>query len=77
MVLVLAYSISFASFRTVIANIYERHSFTLITMAKGAHEIKKMLKQDTNEFADLLDLQRRIEEFYMSRIGIRMVRSLF
>lgn len=44
-------------------------------MAKGAHEIRNLLKQDINAFADHDDLQKRLEEFYMSRIGIRMVRA--
>jgi hypothetical protein len=42
-------------------------------MAKGAHEIKSMLKQDTNSFAESMDIQNRLNDFYMSRIGIRMV----
>jgi hypothetical protein len=42
-------------------------------MAKGAHELRNMLKQDVNSFADHDDIQKRLDEFYMSRIGIRMV----
>lgn len=61
-------------FAKVIESIYERHSSTLITMAKGAHELRTMLKQDINSFADSNDIQDRLDEFYMSRIGIRMVR---
>ncbi|RYY88317.1 hypothetical protein EON63_02600 [archaeon] len=57
----------------VVENIYERHSSTLITMAKGAHEIRMMLKQDVASFADYDDVQKRLDDFYMSRIGIRMV----
>ena len=60
-------------FARVIESIYERHSSTLITMAKGAHELRNMLKQDVNSFADSNDIQKRLDEFYMSRIGIRMV----
>ncbi len=62
-----------ALFAKVIESIYERHSATLMTMAKGAHEIRNMLKQDVSTFADLEDVQKRLDEFYMSRIGIRMV----
>lgn len=47
-----------------------------MTMAKGAHEIRNMLKHDTNTFADMEDVQKRLDEFYMSRIGIRMVSVL-
>jgi pyruvate dehydrogenase kinase 2/3/4 len=60
-------------FAKVIESIYERHSSTLITMAKGAHELRNMLKQDISTFADFNDIQKRLDEFYMSRIGIRMV----
>lgn len=60
-------------FAKVIESIYERHSNTLITMAKGAHELRHMLNQDTVSFADSEDIQKRLDEFYMSRIGIRMV----
>ena len=62
-----------ASFARVLESIYERHSSTLITMAKGAHELRNMLKQDVSSFADYEDVQKRLDEFYMSRIGIRMV----
>jgi pyruvate dehydrogenase kinase 2/3/4 len=60
-------------FAKAISVIYERHSATLITMAKGAHEIRNLLKQDVNSFADHDDLQTRLDDFYMSRIGIRML----
>ena len=43
-------------------------------MAKGAHEIRNFMKQDVASFADFEDVQKRLDEFYMSRIGIRMVR---
>ncbi len=65
-----------AHFARVIESIYERHSATLITMAKGAHEIRTILKQDSTTFAESSDIQKRLDDFYMSRIGIRMV-SLF
>lgn len=64
-------------FAKAISVIYERHSATLITMAKGAHEIRNLLKQDVNSFADHDDLQTRLDDFYMSRIGIRMVLFFF
>jgi hypothetical protein len=63
-------------FSKVVESIYERHSATLITMAKGAHEIRSMLKHDISTFADYDDVQKRLDEFYMSRIGIRMVRII-
>lgn len=62
-----------AMFAKVIESIYERHGSTLITMAKGAHELRNLLKKDVTAFADSNDIQDRLDEFYMSRIGIRMV----
>ncbi len=62
-----------AQFAKVIESIYERHAPTLITMAKGAHEIKTILDQGTDEFAEMHDIQQRLNDFYMSRIGIRML----
>jgi len=60
-------------FARAIESIYERHSHTLITMAKGAHEIRQKLQQDISTFAEQGEIQERLDAFYMSRIGIRMV----
>lgn len=46
-----------------------------MTMAKGAHQLRNILKESVDNFADHEDIQARLEEFYMSRIGIRMVTS--
>lgn len=61
------------AFARVLESIYERHSSTLMTMAKGAHEIKTMLKHDVASFAALSELQYRIDKFYKSRINIRIL----
>lgn len=63
-------------FAKVIESVYERHSSTLIAMAKGAHELRNIVKQDVTSFADSNDIQKRLDEFYMSRIGIRMVSTV-
>ena len=60
-------------FSKAIESIYERHSHTLITMAKGAHEIRQTLQQDISTFAEHGEIQERLDAFYSSRIGIRMV----
>lgn len=60
-------------FAKVIESIYERHSATLITMAKGAHEIRTTLNHDMAAFAEHHSVQTRLDDFYMSRIGIRML----
>ena len=41
----------------------------------GAHEIRSMLQQDISSFAEHHTVQTRLDDFYMSRIGIRMVRT--
>ena len=61
------------AFSKVIESIYERHSSTLITMARGAHEIRTTLTQDMASFAEHHQVQKKLDEFYMSRIGIRML----
>lgn len=60
-------------FAKVIESIYEKHSSTLITMAKGANEIRTILKQDVETFAAYQDVQKKLDDFYMARIGKRMV----
>lgn len=62
-----------AAFAKIIESIYDRHSATLITMAKGAHEIRTILNQDVSSFAEHHTVQTRLDDFYMSRIGIRML----
>jgi hypothetical protein len=44
-------------------------------MAKGAHEIRGHLKHDIGKFSDESDIQKRLDDFYMSRIGIQIVSS--
>lgn len=52
------------NFERIMNIIYHRHSHTLITMAKGAHEIKTKMKQDAAGFADQTDIQRILDNFY-------------
>jgi pyruvate dehydrogenase kinase 2/3/4 len=61
------------AFANVIESIYERHSNTLILMAKGAHQIKTLSNLDEFGFAEMNEIQKRLDDFYMSRIGIRML----
>lgn len=60
-------------FAKLLEDIYERHAHTLITMARAAHEIRTMMNSNVDEFAELAEVQRRLDKFYLSRIGIRMV----
>ena len=59
-------------FSRTMESIFDRHSPTLITMARGAHELRTILQQDVSSFAEHSQVQKRLDEFYMSRIGIRM-----
>lgn len=61
------------TFSRVVQSIFERHSYTLITMAKGAHDIRKLLDLDIATFAQQSDIQHALDTFYLSRIGIRML----
>jgi pyruvate dehydrogenase kinase 2/3/4 len=60
-------------FRKAVADIYERHSHTLVTMAMGAQQIRNDLGKNISEFADISDVQAKLNDFYSSRIGIRML----
>ena len=42
-------------------------------MARGAHEIRTTLAQDMASFAEHHQVQKKLDEFYQSRIGIRML----
>lgn len=62
-----------AYFAKVIEELYYRHGATLIKMAKGAHELRLKLNMNMMTFAEMDEIQKTLDEFYMSRIGIRMV----
>ena len=65
-----------AEFFELISNVYERHAPTLITMARGVHELKQSLVTqhgDEFEFGDLTSIHSFLDKFYMSRIGIRIL----
>lgn len=77
------------SFTALMIEIKNRHNATLYTMARGVHELKQDLYRtfgDTGnglghkyleraDLADLADIHRFLDAFYMSRIGIRMLMS--
>jgi len=57
----------------LLSSLYDFHSSTLISIAKGLREVRSSLAVDNDSFADTVELQKRIDEFYLSRIGIRML----
>ena len=60
-------------FAKAIEEMYERHAATLINMAKGANELRMAMakaNQSVDDYFDYnCDIQRRLDEFYFSRIG--------
>jgi hypothetical protein len=57
----------------LLEEIYDQHSSTLIYIAKGLKEIQAAMDHDRDEFADKHEIQKIFDEFFISRIGIRMV----
>jgi len=67
-------------FTELIHGIYERHAGTLMTMARGVHELKNHLKArgggeaaGDGDLTGLKDIHEFLDRFYMSRIGIRIL----
>jgi len=63
-------------FHRLLHKIYERHAPTLVTMARGVHELRTHLRKahgDDVEFGELVELHAFLDKFYMSRIGIRIL----
>jgi pyruvate dehydrogenase kinase 2/3/4 len=55
----------------VIETVFNRHSNTLLTMARGAHDIRSQHFSDTDDFAEFEHIQTELNNFYQSRIDIR------
>lgn len=66
-------------FAKCIDNIYERHASTMMSMAKGANDIRTRLAQSSGKDKKVLrdDIQTALDEFYKSRIGIRILLQQF
>ena len=63
-------------FCELLMNIYERHAPTLVTMARGVHELRTQMiaAHGANfEFGDVTQIHSFLDKFYMSRIGIRIL----
>lgn len=61
------------AFTKLLETIYDEHSATLIHIAKGLKEIQASMDHDRDQFADRHEIQKIFDEFFISRIGIRMV----
>jgi pyruvate dehydrogenase kinase 2/3/4 len=65
-------------FHTVLHGIYDRHSTTMITMAKAINDIKKkQVKRGEDPIIDYDITQQFLDRFYKSRIGIRVLLGHF
>lgn len=60
-------------FATLLRTLFNKHSKTLIAMAKGLHELKGELGSVGDFDVNTLDVTAFLDEFYLSRIGIRML----
>jgi len=60
-----------ARFAALLSMIYDRHAAVLITMAKGAHELRSSIGY--SEFESDAAIHGFLDSFYTSRIGIRMI----
>lgn len=61
-----------AQFAELLNRIYERHAPTLVTMARGVHELKQTLTRERGPGFDLSEaaaIHGFLDTFYMSRIG--------
>jgi pyruvate dehydrogenase kinase 2/3/4 len=59
-------------FFRVIENVFHRHANTLLTMARGAHDIRQQhFSSDNDDFAEFEHIQTELNNFYQSRIDIR------
>ena len=69
------------NFAWLIEDIYERHSKVLVTMARGAFELRKAIREGQFQSSDepaidydtMEDLHEFLDKFYVSRIGIRVL----
>mmetsp|Transcript_18072 Transcript_18072/g.46329 ORF Transcript_18072/g.46329 Transcript_18072/m.46329 type:complete len:303 (-) Transcript_18072:168-1076(-) len=63
-------------FHDLLKRIYDRHAPTLVTMARGVHELRQALIKQHGarfEFGDVTQIHSFLDKFYMSRIGIRIL----
>ena len=68
-------------FATLVQNIYQRHAATLLTMARGAYELRREVNRSDVDgfgkgriaFEDHREIHHFLDSFYMSRIGIRVL----
>jgi pyruvate dehydrogenase kinase 2/3/4 len=66
-------------FAALLENIYERHAGVLVTMARGAFELRAAIREKKIGadglvgFEEMENMHAFLDRFYLSRIGIRML----
>ena len=66
-------------FAKLLENIYERHAGVLVTMARGAYELREAVtkgkygEHGKADFDEMQHMHEFLDRFYMSRIGIRVL----
>ncbi|GMH78944.1 hypothetical protein TrLO_g8642 [Triparma laevis f. longispina] len=66
-------------FAKLLEGIYERHAGVLVTMARGAFELRAAIREGKYgrggkaDFEEMEGMHKFLDNFYMSRIGIRML----
>jgi len=60
-------------FATLLDGIYDRHAGVLVEMARGAFELRKKLKAATVQYDSMEEKHAFLDNFYLSRIGIRVL----
>jgi pyruvate dehydrogenase kinase 2/3/4 len=62
-------------FTRLVSSIYQRHSPTLMTMARGLYELKQERRKSFGEndldLSDYAEVHQFLDSFYLSRIGLR------
>eukprot|EP00815_Leptocylindrus_aporus_P010131 CAMPEP_0116076482 /NCGR_PEP_ID=MMETSP0322-20121206/17300_1 /TAXON_ID=163516 /ORGANISM="Leptocylindrus danicus var. apora, Strain B651" /LENGTH=362 /DNA_ID=CAMNT_0003566827 /DNA_START=254 /DNA_END=1343 /DNA_ORIENTATION=+ len=69
------------AFAKLVEDIYERHSSVLVTMARGAFELRKSIRdkslknkdESVIDYDTMEDMHEFLDKFYVSRIGIRVL----
>lgn len=62
-----------AEYANLLHEIYDKHSSIMLTMAKALYDARKLFEREGDRFCDERDIQKFFDEFYIARIGSRMV----
>lgn len=60
-------------FMRVLESIFARHGRTMALLGRGLHELKREADKCDVDLLHDESIQKALDEFYMARIGVRMV----